>query len=141
MSTLSQFGFGGGIKSIQTITQTQNTNRVAFRRNSSTWRKQAQDSEDETHIDITIDPVDPNKTILITDLNVSGAVMRGEYLGGSVYQYGDFRPVTGLHYAELIDSTTLRIKGPTILTDLDDYSIPAIAAIPATMRVQIVEFN
>jgi hypothetical protein len=145
MSTLSQFGFGGGIKSIQTITQTQNTNSIDSggyqSRQSTTWSTQKRNDEEDTHIDITINPVDPNKTILITDVNMSGSRRTGGSTG-SGSSPATFVPTNGLHYAELVNSTTLRIKGPSIITYTSSSSFLGNSyPLPTSMRVQIIEFN
>ena len=138
MSTLSQFGSaGGGIKSIQTITRTQNQTLVysftyTIRRYSLSWKTNGVNSGEDTYIDVTIDPVDPNKTILITDVSISGRSK------GAQFQIAaSFIPTNGLHYAELINSTTLRIQGPSTLYESTNGEF----GYPATMRVQIVEFN
>lgn len=129
MSNLSQFfGSGGGIKSIQTIDASQVVIGGATR--YYTWSG----NTSINYIDITISPVDVNKTVLI--YNVAN--------GGKLFGTGPNPDVSGWvptvgHSATLLNSTTVRISGPSVtfsnVLSYDEQGRGAYASI------QVVEFN
>jgi len=128
MSNLSQFGFGGGIKSIQTVDASQVLLGSISR--YYTWSG----NTNINYIDITISPVDVNKTVLIYNVANGGSLLRdgpGASLSGWV-------PTVG-HSATLLNSTTVRISGPSILfTVVLSYDEQGRGAY---VSIQVVEFN
>lgn len=119
MSTLSQFGFGGGIKSIQEIFEKQVIYNSVY-----TWGTSSSFLRD-----ITINSVNVNKTILIYDIS-DGVVPIPATV--SNFQIDGFSNVTG-NSITLLNSTTVRVSGPSITGT-------SYGAQPACVNIQVVEF-
>ena len=129
MSNLSQFfGASGGIKSIQTVDASQVLIGTVTR--YYTWSG----NTSINYIDITISPVDVNKTVLIYNVANGGKLIRT----GPGFDISGWVPTVG-HSATLLNSTTVRISGPSVLFTVslsyDEQGRGAYASI------QVVEFN
>lgn len=134
MSSLSQFFTSGGIKSIQTVTKSQTLSGAPTDTfNSYIWGS-------SEYLDVTINPVDPNKTVLISDIanaSISAFDASTSYRGHSHVPY------TG-HYAEIINSTTIRIHGPDMTFRQVNGNLSNQKDLfprPAKIHIQVVEFN
>lgn len=133
MSSLSQF-FGGGVKSIQTVNATQTLSGALTNTfNSYTWGA-------NDRLDVTINPVDPNKTVLISDIANASI---SQFDASTNTRGHSYVPYTG-HYAEIINSTTIRIHGPNMdfrQVDGNFSNQKDLFPTPAKIHIQVVEFN
>jgi hypothetical protein len=132
MSSLSQFGSGGRIKSKQEIVAKQvvyiygagGQRGVAWTPSYLTFLP------DSTSIDITINPVNIDKTILIYNLSDGVQGFRATQSNAFVDGYAN---VTG-NTVTLLNSTTIRVSGPLFLI----YN--SAGGQPAFVNIQVVEF-
>lgn len=129
MSSLSQFGFGGGIKSKQEIVAKQVIYNYLGGLQAVAWTPSYSTPLDSTSIDITINSVNIDKTILIYNLSDGVRGNRATQQNGFIDGYGN---VTG-NTVTLLNSTTIRVSGPS-------FSYDGAGTQPAFVNIQVVEF-